>query len=228
MSELPDGWIVANLDDVFAVFQDGRTLHQGWSPQCERAPSGSENEWGVLKTTAIQPASFLPEHNKRLPEHLAPRPQIEVFPGDLLITCAGPRARCGIACLVRGTRRRLMMSGKMYRFRMPEQHVSPRYMEFYLQTAQARLAIDVMKTGGFGAFLFRWRLGRNRSGSSLPSRRSSRGSMPEWVRWSAPDRTLNGCGPRFLRGLLPVTWWTPSHPAGEQLQSATLPRCQVE
>jgi type I restriction enzyme S subunit len=41
-----------------------------------------------------------------------------------------------------------MMSGKMYRFRMPEQHVSPRYMEFYLQTAQARLAIDVMKTGG--------------------------------------------------------------------------------
>jgi type I restriction enzyme S subunit len=148
MNDLPIGWSVAEIADLFATLEDGRTLHQGWSPQCELVPSQTHSEWGVLKTTAIQPARFMPEHNKRLPPHLAPRPQIEVRTGDILITCAGPRARCGISCLIRNTRPRLMMSGKMYRFRLPEQHVSARYVEYYLQSAEATLAIDRMKTGG--------------------------------------------------------------------------------
>jgi type I restriction enzyme, S subunit len=148
MSALPIGWSIAEIDDLFATLEDGRTLHQGWSPQCEHGPSETDSGWGVLKTTAIQPARFMAEHNKRLPPHLAPRPQIEVKAGDILITCAGPRARCGISCLVRITRPRLMMSGKMYRFRLPEQHVSAEYVEYYLQSFDAKLAIDHMKSGG--------------------------------------------------------------------------------
>ncbi len=148
MSALPARWSVAKIEDLFATLEDGRTLHQGWSPQCERVPSKTDKEWGVLRTTAIQPAAFMPEQNKRLPSHLTPRPQLEVRPGDLLVTCAGPRARCGISCLVRNTRPRLMMSGKMYRFRVPEQSVAARYVEYFLQSAEARLAIDQMKTGG--------------------------------------------------------------------------------
>lgn len=148
MRVLPKGWALTQIGDLFATLEDGRTLHQGWSPQCERGPAESGDEWGVLKTTAIQPAAFHPAHNKRLPASLEARPHVEVREGDLLITCAGPRARCGIACLVRNTRPRLMLSGKMYRFRMPEQFVSPRYIEFYLQSKAAILDIDRMKTGG--------------------------------------------------------------------------------
>ncbi len=142
------GWASFPISELLAPLDDGRTLHQGWSPRCEKEASESETVWGVLKTTSIQPASFLPEHNKRLPDHLEPRPQIEVKPGDILITCAGPRNRCGIACLVRATRRRLMMSGKMYRFRPDPARVNPRYLEAYLQSADAQAAIDEMKTGG--------------------------------------------------------------------------------
>lgn len=148
MSELPTGWAEAQLGDVFAPLPDGRTLHQGWSPQCEKEPASVESDWGVLKTTAIQDGAFLPGHNKRLPDHLTPRPLIEVREGDILVTCAGPRARCGIVCLVRKTRPRLMLSGKMYRFRVPEKHIDPRYVAFYLQSATARLALDRIKTGG--------------------------------------------------------------------------------
>jgi type I restriction enzyme S subunit len=41
-----------------------------------------------------------------------------------------------------------MISGKMYRFRMPERHVNSRFMEYFLQTSDAQQAIDRMKTGG--------------------------------------------------------------------------------
>ena len=40
-----------------------------------------------------------------------------------------------------------MMSGKMYRFRVDPDRTDPRYVEAFLQTEQARLAIDKMKTG---------------------------------------------------------------------------------
>ena len=116
---LPPGWALAEIEDLFGPLEDGRTLHQGWSPQCETAASGSDDDWGVLKTTAIQPGRFEPQYNKKLPSGLTPRPLIEVKPGDILVTCAGPRSRCGISALVRNTRPHLMMSGKMYRFRVP-------------------------------------------------------------------------------------------------------------
>ncbi len=144
---LPNGWALNRIEEIFAPLEDGRTLHQGWSPQCEKGPSPSEEVWGVLRTTSIQAGEFQPEHNKLLPSTLAPRPVIEVKEGDILITCAGPRVRCGVACLVRQTRKRLMMSGKMYRFRVDADRTDSRYVEAYLQTEQARLAIDKMKTG---------------------------------------------------------------------------------
>ncbi len=147
-SQPPAGWVTAAIEDLFAPLKDGRTLHQGWSPQCEKGASRAADAWGVLKTTAIQPGVFLPEHNKVLPAHLIPRPLIEVRVGDILVTCAGPRVRCGVACLVRNTRSHLMVSGKMYRFRVPERHIDARFVEAYLQTATAWDAIDRMKTGG--------------------------------------------------------------------------------
>ena len=112
-----------------------------------KVPSPSEDIWGVLKTTAIQPGEFQPEHNKLLPSALEPRPMIEVKEGDILLTCAGPRVRCGVSCLVRHTRKRLMMSGKMYRFRVDADRTDARYVEAFLQTERARQAIDKMKTG---------------------------------------------------------------------------------
>jgi type I restriction enzyme S subunit len=41
-----------------------------------------------------------------------------------------------------------MMSGKMYRFRLPERYVSARYVQYYLQSGEAKVSIDRMKTGG--------------------------------------------------------------------------------
>ena len=145
---LPTSWRRELIEDLFAPLEDGRTMHQGWSPQCEKEPSPEETQWGVLKTTAIQAGEFQPEHNKLLPSKLDPRPLLEVKPGDILLTCAGPRVRCGVACLVRRTRARLLISGKMYRFRPKPSVMEPGYLEAFLLTEEARQAIDRMKTGG--------------------------------------------------------------------------------
>ncbi|TCK63139.1 type I restriction enzyme S subunit [Curtobacterium sp. PhB136] len=138
-------WERHPIGDLLQRQSNKRVIQQGWSPKCHAHPAAPE-EWGVLKTTAIQPGKFEPEHNKALPDTLDPRSNIEVKVGDLLITCAGPRARCGIPALVRHTRERLMMSGKMYRLR-PKDRIDARFLEMYLLSPFAQERIDDMKTG---------------------------------------------------------------------------------
>lgn len=138
-------WERAKIGELLLQQPNKKVVQQGWSPKCHTYPAG-DGQWGVLKTTAIQPGRFEPTHNKELPSSLLPRPHIEVQPGDLLITCAGPRSRCGIPALVRSTPRNLMMSGKMYRLR-PNQRIDPRFLELYLLSDDAQKRIDEMKTG---------------------------------------------------------------------------------
>jgi len=136
-----------SIEDILLPNDKGVIIGQGWSPQCENYPSLAEDEWGVLKTTAIQPGLYLDGENKKLPVNLEPRIQHEVKPGDLLMTCAGPRNRCGVACLVKKTRRRLLISGKMYRFRINGEYAIPEYVEAFLLSHKAWKEIDKMKTG---------------------------------------------------------------------------------
>lgn len=145
-SDLPKSWEHVPISDVLEPNNNGKPFQQGWSPQClsTPAPGGS---WGVLKTTAIQHGEFWPHENKALPDTLEPRPQIEVKPGDVLMTCAGPRNRCGVACLVERTQQKLMMSGKMYRFRPHPEVMHAKYLMYFLMTHASQLEIDRMKTG---------------------------------------------------------------------------------
>lgn len=146
MSELPKSWYAVNIECVLKVINNGKVIMQGWSPQCEKEPANLE-EWGVLKTTAIQEGFFLSNENKKLPKKLSPKLAIEVTSGDILMTCAGPRNRCGITCLVKDTRPRLMISGKMYAFRAEPQKINPAYLGFFLLSQNAKVAINQMKTG---------------------------------------------------------------------------------
>lgn len=146
MTKLPENWALVEITEVLQPNNNGKPFQQGWSPQCEAVPA-SEGKWGVLRTTAIQHGEFWDHENKLLPDHLEPRPQIEIRPGDVLMTCAGPRSRCGVACLVERTRSKLMMSGKMYRFRPHPEALEPKYLAYFIQTSATQITIDRMKTG---------------------------------------------------------------------------------
>lgn len=146
MSELPKGWAECSLEDLLGPLSDGKILHQGWSPQCESTPA-PKGEWGVLKTTAVQDGYFLEDENKALPSALSPKPELEVKAGDLLMTCAGPRSRCGVICHVPKTREKLIFSGKIYRFRPNAEHVESKFLTHLLRTAELKEKIDEIKTG---------------------------------------------------------------------------------
>ncbi|HUW82029.1 MAG TPA: restriction endonuclease subunit S [Phycisphaerae bacterium] len=123
------------------------SLEQGWSPRCERNPSGNPETWGVIKTSAVQHMSYVADENKKLPDSLPPRPKLEVGKNDLLITRAGPRKRCGVCCLVKRTRPRLIVCDKVYRLRADTKKATPGYLEVALNAPQILDELDVLKSG---------------------------------------------------------------------------------
>ena len=142
-----EDWIETEIINVLDTLPNGKKMNQGWSPQCKNYPSSSNEIWGVLKTTAIQPNQFWDHENKELPSEKEIKHHLEVAQGDILVTCAGPRNRCGVVCTVRDTRPRLLLSGKMYRFRPNKEVLDTDFLSFFLQTHESWLAIDAMKTG---------------------------------------------------------------------------------
>ncbi len=124
-----------------------QSMDQGWSPKCESAPSANNTTWAVIKTTAIQNLRFLEEENKRLPAALKPREHLELVPGDLLVTRAGPRSRVGVACLVKSTRPRLMLCDKAYRLRCKPSVAHPAFLELVLNAPHIVDEVNKLKTG---------------------------------------------------------------------------------
>lgn len=123
------------------------SIGQGWSPKCEREAATADEQWAVMKTTAIQPLAFDGAHNKALPVGLKPRVNLELSPGDLLVTRAGPRNRVGIACLVRKTRPKLILCDKAYRIRCAEERIDSSFLELVLNAPHMVQRIDELKTG---------------------------------------------------------------------------------
>jgi len=122
-------------------------LGQGWSPKCDITPVSAEDEWGVIKTTAVQAMAFLEDENKGLPKALSPRKDLELKAGDLLITRAGPRARAGVSCFVRAVRPRLIVCDKVYRFRVDRALAHAEFIELVLNAPAMVQTIDTIKTG---------------------------------------------------------------------------------
>lgn len=89
-------------------------IEQGWSPDCETRQA-DVNEWGVLKVGCVNGWHFDPNENKALPATLAPRPEIIVKDGDLLMSRANTPDLVGSASIVKNSSNNLMLSDKLYR-----------------------------------------------------------------------------------------------------------------
>jgi type I restriction enzyme S subunit len=147
VGELPIGWEMRTLSQCLEKLKSGKLAERGWSPQCLSHPADNENSWGVLKTTSVQMGEYQPQFNKELPASLAPKVGLEVNPGDFLVTTTGPRNRCGVICHVMTTRRKLIFSGKILRFRANEEIVLPNWLLFILMSPEYQTTLDGLKVG---------------------------------------------------------------------------------
>ena len=119
--DLPESWEWIRLSAVLTSTDAGK------SPQCESRPRIGE-EWGVIKTTAIQDGYFLEDENKVLPDKFSVVQSIVVHQGDLLITRAGPRNRTGVLCVVDHEPKNLILSDKTVRLSYLNGYIDPQYI----------------------------------------------------------------------------------------------------
>lgn len=138
---LPSQWSWARLGDLV------ENMGSGWSPACEEGERADPARWAVLRTTAVQVMKYRAHEHKAIPLKLMPRPEIEVKPGDILVTRAGPMNRVGISCWVEETPARLMLSDKIVRFHPVSDELSPAFVVLALNAGWTRELLEAAKTG---------------------------------------------------------------------------------
>lgn len=153
-----------------------RSVRQGWSPQCDAVP-GEIDEWAVLKAGCANGGRFRPDENKRLPAALDPRPETVVQQGDIIISRANTRELVGSAAVVMTDHPKLMLSDKLYAFRMRAE-ANPEFVAMLLQTPRYRELIELTATGTSPSMQNTTRADIG----NLPMRLPSRGHQDDLVR----------------------------------------------
>jgi type I restriction enzyme S subunit len=138
--EIPTNWKYCYLENII------KETHAGKSPQCENRPA-SINEWGILKTTAIQDLYFLENENKALIDISKINLETEVKHGDLLITRAGPSNRVGISTYVKSPRAKLLLSDKTVRINYYREYIDGEYLAMALSNGISKNYLNSKKTG---------------------------------------------------------------------------------
>ncbi|WP_405962847.1 hypothetical protein OG713_08475 [Streptomyces sp. NBC_00723] len=119
----------------------------GPSPTSENRNINGDDEWGVLKTTAITWDGWDWQQHKVLPQQYWGIKAAEVKAGDILVTKAGPRNRVGVSVYVDHSPSRLVASGKMLLLRPDRMVTDPRFLSWILGTPSSQSYLDARKTG---------------------------------------------------------------------------------
>src|SRR5690606_18832822 len=73
--------------------------------------------------------------------------RIEVQPGDVVVTKAGPRHRVGVSAYVSSVQPRVVVSGKMILLRPDSRRVDGRFLSWLLSTPEPQAYLNACKTG---------------------------------------------------------------------------------
>jgi len=123
-----------------------RSIEQGWSPIAEDRQA-NEDEWAVIKLSAIHAGTFRDGEHKALPASLEPLPALEIHKGDILLTRANTPELVGAVCLVRKTRPRLLLCDLAYRIMAADTVIAPPFLVYWLLSEAGRHQIKVDARG---------------------------------------------------------------------------------
>jgi type I restriction enzyme S subunit len=125
-------------------------IDAGWSPLCNEEPPFGDR-WGVLKVSAVTSGRYIPSESKTLLAGLAPRPEIEVQNGDVIMCRAnGAKELVGAVAMIRDTPPKLMLSDKTLRLIANTKVLSPAYLCHFMESWPARKQIGELLSGSSG------------------------------------------------------------------------------
>ena len=116
-------------------------IEQGWSPQAAILRPALD-EWGVLKLNAVNQGCFDENAAKALLPDVQPRANLEIHPGDILVTRSNTPLLVGDACFVETTRPRLMLSDTIYRLAVRTGVIDGRFLVYFLTLPVGRIQIE--------------------------------------------------------------------------------------
>jgi len=120
----------------------------GPSPTCEERNIEGDDEWGVLKTTAITwENGWTWKAHKLLPTSYWGKTDLELRKGDVLVTKAGPRHRVGVSAWVDHIPRHIIPSGKMIALRPIPKKAEPLMLAAAIASRETQSYLDQRTTG---------------------------------------------------------------------------------
>ncbi|MBP7075032.1 MAG: restriction endonuclease subunit S [Rhabdochlamydiaceae bacterium] len=140
----PKSWQEKKLSDVL------EKIESGWSPKCSDVPA-SENNWGVLKLSAVTSCNYKDQQNKGLLASDQPRSLIEVKDGDLLFSRKNTYDLVAASCYVFETRHKLMLSDLIFRLVLKKNEVLPIFLWKVLSHHGKRKKIQALAGGSAGS-----------------------------------------------------------------------------
>ncbi|MFF8763474.1 restriction endonuclease subunit S [Nocardiopsis dassonvillei] len=120
-------------------------IEAGKSLACEARPA-REDEWGIVKVSAMTWGEFRENENKALNSGRDFDPRYEIRSGDILVSRANTREYVGAPVLVGKTRSKLLLSDKSLRL-IPEKGVDRDWLIQLLSSPQVREQISERATG---------------------------------------------------------------------------------
>ena len=126
-------------------------IDSGWSPKCLNRKALID-EWGVLKLGAVTWCEFDESAQKALPPSLAPRPELEVAPGDLLFSRKNTHDLVAAVAYVHKVRPKLMLSDLIFRLRLKSGiEMTPAFLWQLLIQPKQRQVIQRFASGSAGS-----------------------------------------------------------------------------
>jgi len=147
LGEIPAHWKTKRVKHCLKL------IEQGWSPSCENRIA-EDDEWGVLKVGCVNGAEFNPDENKALPADLEPCQELEIKPGDVLMSRANTRELLGSTSVIKSVRPRLLLCDKLYRLKVAAtQNYKPSTSKIALPScANSTTAKPTLKKVSTGAY----------------------------------------------------------------------------
>lgn len=142
----PMRWEVVHLN------KHVRKIDSGWSPVCEGQRSNSD-EWAVLGLGSVTWSVFDPTENKKLPDDIEPRPEVEVKSGDVLFVRKNTHDLVGNSVFVHRTPQRLLLPDTIFRFVFSDSGcLCPEYLWGLISNPQfKKYKIQILASGTAGS-----------------------------------------------------------------------------